>query len=146
MITQKIEKAERTPKDELDEEALVKEVKPLIEEGSKILQESNGIIRGLDPDGHVQANAKGKTQSHQASPEEYHLADVLKEVCHEPATVSVSSKILTGISSSLERLPSASTTRSARSRTCPTPRRSSTLSGASSRSLCSRSSPPWDFS
>jgi hypothetical protein len=80
MITQKIDKADRTPKDELDEEALVKEVKPLIEEGSKILQEANGIIRGLDPDGHIQANAKHKTASREATPEEYHLADVLKEL------------------------------------------------------------------
>jgi hypothetical protein len=80
MITQKIDKAERTPKEELDEEALVKEVRPLIEEGSKILQEANGIIRGLDPDGHIQANAKHKTASKEASPEEYHLADVLKEL------------------------------------------------------------------
>jgi len=80
MISQKIDKADRTPKEELDEEALVKEVRPLIEEGSKILQESNGIIRGLDPDGHIQANAKHKSASREATPEEHHLADVLKEI------------------------------------------------------------------
>ncbi|PKS12455.1 hypothetical protein jhhlp_000661 [Lomentospora prolificans] len=80
MITQKIEKADRTPKDELDEEDLVKEVKPLIEEGHNILQEANGIIRGLDPDGRIQANAKHKSATRDASPEEFHLADVLKEL------------------------------------------------------------------
>ena len=80
MITEKIDQADRTPKEELDEEQLVKDVKPLIEEGHKILQEANGVIRGLDPDGHIQANAKHKTASREASPEEYHLADVLKEV------------------------------------------------------------------
>lgn len=80
MITEKIDKADRTPKDELDEEELVKEVRPLIEEGHKILQEANGIIRGLDPDGHIQANAKHKTASREASPAEYHLADKLKEL------------------------------------------------------------------
>ncbi|KAL8377009.1 hypothetical protein RB595_007909 [Gaeumannomyces hyphopodioides] len=80
MITRKIEKADRTPKEELDEEELVKEVRPLIEEGGKILQEANGVIRGLDPDGRIQANAKHKAATRDATPEEYHLADVLKEL------------------------------------------------------------------
>jgi hypothetical protein len=80
MITDKINTAERTPKEELDEEALVKEVKPLIEEGGKILTETNGTIRGLDPDGRIQRNAKHKAGTKEATPEEYHLADVLKEV------------------------------------------------------------------
>lgn len=84
MITDKINTAERTPKEELDEEQLVREVKPLIEEGGKILTETNGTIRGLDPDGRIQRNAKHKAGTKEASPEEYHLADVLKEVstCH----------------------------------------------------------------
>lgn len=77
---QKIDKAERTPKEELDEEALVKEVRPLIEEGGRILQEANGMVRGLDPDGRIQANAKHKSATREASPEEFHLADVLKEL------------------------------------------------------------------
>jgi hypothetical protein len=80
MINSKIEKADRTPKEELDEEELVKEVRPLIEEGGKILQEANGIIRGLDPDGRIQANAKHNTAKREATPEEYHLADILKEL------------------------------------------------------------------
>jgi len=80
MITQKIDRAENTPKDELDEEELVKAVRPLIEEGGKILQEANGIIRGLDPDGRIQANAKHKTATREATPEEYQLADILKEL------------------------------------------------------------------
>ncbi|KAL7788616.1 hypothetical protein V8C37DRAFT_411572 [Trichoderma ceciliae] len=80
MITDKINTAERTPKEELDEEALVREVKPLIEEGGKILTETNGTIRGLDPDGRIQRNAKHKAGTKEASPEEYHLADVLKEL------------------------------------------------------------------
>ncbi|PHH60116.1 hypothetical protein CDD81_2118 [Ophiocordyceps australis] len=80
MITDKIDRAERTPKEELDEEQLVREVKPLIEEGGKILTETNGIIRGLDPDGRIQRNAKQKAGTRDASPEEYHLAEVLKEL------------------------------------------------------------------
>ncbi|KAH6999561.1 hypothetical protein EDB80DRAFT_724883 [Ilyonectria destructans] len=80
MITDKVDTAERTPKEELDEEELVKQVKPLIEEGGKILTEVNGAIRGLDPDGRIQRNAKAKAASREATPEEAHLAEVLKEL------------------------------------------------------------------
>lgn len=80
MITEKIDKAERTPEDERDEEALVREVRPLIEEGGRILTEAKGIIKGLDPDGRIAANAKHKTASREATPEEYHLAEVLKDL------------------------------------------------------------------
>lgn len=80
LITDKIDTAERTPKEELDEEQLVREVKPLIEEGGKILTETNGMIRGMDPDGRIQRNAKHKTSTREASPEEHHLAEMIKEV------------------------------------------------------------------
>ncbi|KAI2915065.1 hypothetical protein CBS63078_3531 [Aspergillus niger] len=80
MISEHIEKADRTPKDELDEEQLVKDVKPLLEEGNQILQECNGAIRALDPDGHVAATAKARAASHEASSEEYALAEQLKEL------------------------------------------------------------------
>lgn len=56
------------------------QVKPLLEEGGRILQECNGAIRGLDPDGHIAANAKARAASKEASPEEYQLADCLKEL------------------------------------------------------------------
>jgi len=79
-ITEYIEKADRTPKDELDEEELVNNVKPLIEEGSRILQECNGSLRGLDPDGRIAQQAKGRAQTRDATPEEYRLADLLKEL------------------------------------------------------------------
>ncbi|OAQ65897.1 hypothetical protein VFPPC_14257 [Pochonia chlamydosporia 170] len=80
MITDKVDKAERTPKEELDEEQLVREVKPLIEEGSKILTETNGVVRGMDPDGRIQRQAKHKSSTKDATPEEHHLAEVLKEL------------------------------------------------------------------
>jgi methyl-accepting chemotaxis protein len=80
MITDNIDKAERTPEEDRDEEELVKVVRPLIEEGGKILTEANGVIRGLDPDGRISANAKHKTAAREATPEEYHLADLLKEL------------------------------------------------------------------
>ncbi|RYP75023.1 hypothetical protein DL771_002671 [Monosporascus sp. 5C6A] len=80
MITSKIEAEERKPEDERDEEQLVKDVRPLIEEGGKILTEANGVIRGLDPDGRISANAKHKTAAREATPEEYRLAELLKEL------------------------------------------------------------------
>ncbi|KAF2648929.1 hypothetical protein K491DRAFT_611776 [Lophiostoma macrostomum CBS 122681] len=79
-ITEYIEQADRTPRDELDEEELVNNVKPLIEEGGRILQECNGSLRGLDPDGRIAAQAKGRSETREATPEEYRLADLLKEI------------------------------------------------------------------
>jgi hypothetical protein len=55
-------------------------VRPLIEEGGRILQECNGALRGLDPDGRIAANAKQRASTREASPEEYRLADCLKEL------------------------------------------------------------------
>ncbi|APA07683.1 hypothetical protein SS1G_00766 [Sclerotinia sclerotiorum 1980 UF-70] len=80
MIISHIDKAERTPKDDLDEEDLVNKVKPLIEEGGRILSEANAAIRALDPGGRLQSQAKAKTAAHEATPEEYHLADCIKEL------------------------------------------------------------------
>lgn len=80
MISERTEKAERMPKEELDEEELVRNVKPLLEEGGRILQECNGAVRALDPDGHVASQAKARAASHEAPPEEHTLADQLKEL------------------------------------------------------------------
>ncbi len=79
-LAQRLEKADRTPKEELDEEELVKDVKPMIEEGGRILQECNGALRGLDPDGSIAANAKARSQSGEATPQEHQLANSLKEL------------------------------------------------------------------
>ncbi|KAH9815669.1 Protein of unknown function (DUF3659) [Teratosphaeria destructans] len=79
-IKEHMEAADRTPKEELDEEDLVNKVKPLIEEGGRILQECNGSLRGLDPDGHIAAQAKGRAGTKEATPEEHRLAETLKEL------------------------------------------------------------------
>lgn len=55
-------------------------MRPLIEEGGRILTEAQGIIKGLDPDGRIAANAKHKSAAREATPEEYHLAEVLKDL------------------------------------------------------------------
>ncbi|TKA28129.1 hypothetical protein B0A50_04100 [Salinomyces thailandicus] len=79
-IKDHMEVADRTPREELDEEDLVNKVKPLIEEGGRILQECNGSLRGLDPDGHIAAQAKGRAGTGEATPEEVRLAETLKEI------------------------------------------------------------------
>ena len=79
-IDEYMETADRTPKEELDEEQLVNDVKPLIEEGGRILQECNGSLRGLDPDGKIAAQAKGRSGTGEATPEEHRLAETLKEI------------------------------------------------------------------
>lgn len=79
-IKEHMEKADSTPKEELDEEELVNKVKPLIEEGGRILQECNGSLRGLDPDGKIAAQAKGRAGTGEATPEEFRLAETLKEL------------------------------------------------------------------
>jgi hypothetical protein len=58
----------------------------LIEEGSRILQECNGALRGLDPDGRIASQAKGRAQTREATPEEYRLADLLKELTSNVVT------------------------------------------------------------
>jgi hypothetical protein len=58
----------------------VKDVKPLIEKAGNGLQECKGSLRALDPDGHIAATAKARSASHEATPAEYQLADLLKEL------------------------------------------------------------------
>ncbi|KAI2615815.1 hypothetical protein GGS26DRAFT_455348 [Hypomontagnella submonticulosa] len=101
MIVDRIDAEERKPEDERDEDELVKQVRPLIEEGGKILTEANGVIRGLDPDGRISANAKHKTAAREATPEEYRLADLLKELT---GTVT---ETIEGAKRKLENMPRA---------------------------------------
>jgi len=75
-----MDKADRTPREELDEDELVDNVKPLIEEAGRHLQECNGSLRGLDPDGHIAAQAKGRAGTKEATPEEVRLSENLKEL------------------------------------------------------------------
>ncbi|KAK2938441.1 hypothetical protein FoTM2_001659 [Fusarium oxysporum f. sp. vasinfectum] len=85
-INDKISAAEAQKPEDRDEEELVRQVKPLIEDGGKILTETNGIIRGLDPDGRIARNAKQKVAGGEATPEEAHLANLLKELSTEIQT------------------------------------------------------------
>lgn len=80
MITRHIDKANAVPEDELDEEKLVEDVRPLLEQGSGILNNVLGQIKGVDPTGEVQNKAKRNAQDHKATPEEQRLAEGLAKL------------------------------------------------------------------
>lgn len=65
------------------------------------MTEANGVVRGLDPDGRIQSQAKHHAATHEATPEEYHLADVLKELTEKVATTIDQAK------KKLENMPKA---------------------------------------
>ncbi|KAH8889742.1 hypothetical protein GQ53DRAFT_689637 [Thozetella sp. PMI_491] len=79
MITEKLDAADRKrqEEEEVDEEALVREVKPLLEEGNMILSECNGAIRALDPGGRIAEGAKYKAAARESTPEEHRLAELI---------------------------------------------------------------------
>ncbi|KAK2672704.1 hypothetical protein RAB80_012783 [Fusarium oxysporum f. sp. vasinfectum] len=80
MINNEISIAEAQLGKEYSEEHLVRQVRPLIEEGAKILSDVNGVIQGLNPNSRLQRNAQQKAAVAEATPEEYHLAELLKEL------------------------------------------------------------------
>lgn len=71
-------KADQDQKDDcLNEDELVKTLRPLIEQATNILRETHGGIKALDPDGTISNNASRKSQDHEATKEEQHLAESL---------------------------------------------------------------------
>ncbi|CUS15575.1 unnamed protein product [Tuber aestivum] len=80
MITEHVDKANNTKKEDLDEEKLVDQLKPLIEQATGILQETHGAIKALDPDGKVARSAQYKAADSEASSEEQRLAQGLAEL------------------------------------------------------------------
>ncbi|CEJ00928.1 hypothetical protein RMCBS344292_14968 [Rhizopus microsporus] len=86
MITETIEHEESKPEKERDEQKLVDNVRPLIEQASNILSEAHGAIKALDPTGQIAKTAQAKTSQRKASPEEYHLAELLSQLTGEVTT------------------------------------------------------------
>jgi hypothetical protein len=70
-----------------DENELIKAVKPLLQQAETILNETNGAIRGADPDNRLSNKAKRNAQDHKATPEEQRLAEALKIVCRPLAVL-----------------------------------------------------------
>ncbi len=69
------------PDEERDENELVQQVKPLLEQAEKLLNETYGAIRGADPDKRLSNKATRHVRDHTASPQEQRLAEALKVVC-----------------------------------------------------------------
>jgi hypothetical protein len=80
--------------DKLNEEELVRNVKPLIEQATQILNETYGGIKAHDPDGKISRGAESKAKGHTATPEEYYLAEKLTEVklVSKPADLAYQSR------------------------------------------------------
>lgn len=55
-------------------------MRPLLEQSEKILNETNGAIRGADPDKRLTNTAKRNMADHKATPHEQRLAEALKVV------------------------------------------------------------------
>ncbi|KAJ7606315.1 hypothetical protein B0H17DRAFT_1026212 [Mycena rosella] len=83
MVRKHIEHMEARKEEDRDEGELVKAVKPLLEQAEKILSETNGAVRGADPDNRLSNKASRNMQDHKATPEEQRLAEALKTLVEE---------------------------------------------------------------
>jgi len=83
MIRRHIESTFEKKEDERDENELVKAVKPLLEQAETILNQTNGAVKGADPDNKLSNRAKRNVSDHSASPEEQRLAEALKVLLEE---------------------------------------------------------------
>jgi len=83
MIRKHIENQETRKDEEKDEKLLVEQVRPLLEQSEKILNETMGSIRGADPDNRLSNKATRHTKDHKATPEEQRLAEALKVLIEE---------------------------------------------------------------
>ncbi|KAF8155313.1 hypothetical protein K438DRAFT_2026415 [Mycena galopus ATCC 62051] len=83
MIRKHIEHMDAQKEEDRDEAELVKNVKPLLQQAEKILNETNGAIRGADPDNRLSNKATRNMQDHKATPEEQRLAEALKVMVQE---------------------------------------------------------------
>ncbi|KAF9499755.1 hypothetical protein BDN71DRAFT_1441326 [Pleurotus eryngii] len=83
MIRKNIESFERRKEDDRDDAELVKQVRPLIEQVEKVLNETNGAVKGADPDNRLSNKAKRHMQDHKATPDEQRLAEALRTLLQE---------------------------------------------------------------
>ncbi|PVF95419.1 hypothetical protein CPB86DRAFT_827953 [Serendipita vermifera] len=83
MIRKHIENMEAKKEEDRDEAELVKQVRPLLQQAEKILGETNGMVKGADPDNRLANKAKRNAADHRATPEEQRLAEALKVLVEE---------------------------------------------------------------
>jgi len=83
MIRKHIEGMDARKEEDRNEDELVQQVKPLLQQAEKILNETQGLIKGADPDNKISNKAKQHQQAHKATPEEQRLAEALKVMVEE---------------------------------------------------------------
>jgi len=83
MIRRHIENFESQKEEDRNQAELVKQVRPLLQQAEMVLHETQGAIKGADPDNQLTNNAKRNYQIHKASPEEQRLAESLKVLMEE---------------------------------------------------------------
>jgi len=69
---------EAKKEEDRDEDELIKQVKPLLEQADKTLNETKGAVNGADPEKRLTNRAKRNMQDHVATPSEQRLAEALK--------------------------------------------------------------------
>ncbi|EEB88972.1 hypothetical protein MPER_12989 [Moniliophthora perniciosa FA553] len=93
MIRKHIEGMESRKEEDRDENELVEQVKPLLIQAEKILNETQGAVKGADPDNRLSRKAQNHAQTHTGTPEEQRLAAGLKVVRHPHFVYSWISKL-----------------------------------------------------
>ncbi|KIK65440.1 hypothetical protein GYMLUDRAFT_194024, partial [Collybiopsis luxurians FD-317 M1] len=83
MIRKHIEQMEARKEEDRNEDELVQQVKPLLQQAEKIMNETQGLIKGADPENKISNKAKQHQQAHKATPEEQRLAEALKVMVEE---------------------------------------------------------------
>ncbi|KAF5364437.1 hypothetical protein D9758_010679 [Tetrapyrgos nigripes] len=83
MIRKHIENMDARKEEDRDEQELVDAVKPLLIQAEKILNETQGAVKGADPGNKVSNRAKRHVDAHNATPEEQRLAQALKVMVEE---------------------------------------------------------------
>ncbi|KZP07641.1 hypothetical protein FIBSPDRAFT_1052861 [Athelia psychrophila] len=78
MIRSNIENMLARKEEDRDDNELTEKVRPLIEQVEKVLNETNGAIKGIDHDNKLTNQAKRNQLEHKATPEEQRLAEALK--------------------------------------------------------------------
>jgi len=78
-----IENMKARPDEDKNEDELTQAVRPLLEQVEKVLNETNGAVKGADPDNQLTRNATRNYKDHKATPEEQRLAEALKVMVEE---------------------------------------------------------------
>ncbi|KIK65438.1 hypothetical protein GYMLUDRAFT_56159 [Collybiopsis luxurians FD-317 M1] len=83
MIRKHIENMDSRKEEDRNEDELVQQVKPLLQQAEQIMNETYGMMKGADPDNKISNRAQNHQKAHKATPEEQRLAEALKVMIEE---------------------------------------------------------------